>query len=89
VTWDPAGNIYISDGYGNSRVAQYDKNGRFIKAVGVRGVEASQFSTPHSIAADARGNVYVADRGNRRIQVLDTELTLRAIYDQVGTPWAV
>jgi hypothetical protein len=89
VAWDAAGNIYVSDGYGNSRVAKYDKNGRFIKSVGVRGVEPSQFNTPHSIAADARGNVYVADRGNRRIQVLDSDLTLRAIYDQVGTPWAV
>jgi NHL repeat len=89
VTWDPAGDIFVSDGYGNSRVAKYDKNGRFIKAVGVRGVEPSQFNTPHSIAADAKGNIYIADRGNRRIQVLDSELTLRAIYDQVGTPWAV
>jgi NHL repeat len=89
VAWDAAGNIYVSDGYGNSRVAKYDKNGRFVKSVGVRGVEPSQFSTPHSIAADAKGNIYVADRGNRRIQVLDSDLTLRAIYDQVGTPWAV
>jgi hypothetical protein len=89
VTWDAAGNIYVSDGYGNSRVAKYDKNGRFIKSVGVRGAEPSEFSTPHSIASDSRGNIYVADRGNRRIQVLDSDLTLRAIYDQVGTPWAV
>jgi len=89
VTWDAAGDIYVSDGYGNSRVAKYDKEGRFIKSVGVRGAEPRQFNTPHSIAADANGNVYVADRGNRRIQVLDSNLTLRAIYDQVGTPWAV
>ena len=89
VTWDSAGDIFVSDGYGNSRVAKYDKNGRFIKAVGVRGTEPSQFNTPHSIASDAKGNIYIADRGNRRIQVLDSDLTLRAMYDQVGTPWAV
>ena len=89
VTWDAAGNIYVSDGYGNSRVVKYDKNGRFIKSMGVRGTEPSQFNTPHSIAADAKGNLYVADRGNRRIQVLDSDLILRAIYDQVGAPWAV
>lgn len=89
VAWDATGNIYVSDGYGNSRIAKYDKNGRFIKSVGVRGTEPSQFNTPHSLAADATGNLYVADRGNRRIQVLDSNLTLRAIYDQVGTPWAV
>jgi NHL repeat len=89
VTWDAAGDIFVSDGYGNSRVAKYDKNGRFIKAVGVRGTEPNEFNTPHSIASDAKGNIYIADRGNRRIQVLDSDLTLRAIYDQVGTPWAV
>jgi hypothetical protein len=89
VAWDAAGNIYVSDGYGNSRIAKYDKNGRFLKSVGVRGSDPAQFNTPHSMASDARGNIYVADRGNRRIQVFDSELTLRAIYDQVGTPWAV
>jgi len=89
VAWDAAGNIYVSDGYGNSRVVKYDKNGRFIKSVGTRGNQPYQFNTPHSIASDARGNIYVADRGNRRIQVFDSDLVLRAIYDQVGAPWAV
>jgi hypothetical protein len=89
VAWDKAGNIYISDGYGNSRVVKYDKNGRFIKSVGVPGTQPYEFNTPHSIASDANGNVYIADRGNRRIQVFDSNLVLRAIYDQVGVPWAV
>jgi outer membrane protein assembly factor BamB len=89
VAWDAAGNIYVSDGYGNSRVVKYDKNGRFIKSVGTRGNQPYQFNTPHSIASDAKGNIYVADRGNRRIQVFDSDLVLRAIYDQVGAPWAV
>ena len=89
VTWDPAGNIYISDGYGNSRVAKYDKNGRFIKEVGTRGTQPGQMNTPHSITSDAKGNIYVADRGNRRIQVFDSDLNLIKIYDNVGAPWAV
>ena len=89
VTWDPAGNIFVADGYGNSRVAKYDKNGRFVKAVGTRGTQPSQLNTPHSITADAKGNIYVADRGNRRIQVFDSDLNLVKIYDNVGAPWAV
>jgi DNA-binding beta-propeller fold protein YncE len=71
VTWDPAGNTYISDGYINSRIAKVDKNGNWLKSWGDRGAQPGQFNTPHSIAADAQGNIYVADRGNRRIQVFD------------------
>jgi len=73
VTWDPAGNIYISDGYVNSRVGKLDKNGDWIKSWGERGKQPGEFNTPHSIAADAQGNIYVADRSNRRIQVFDGE----------------
>jgi hypothetical protein len=89
IAWDAAGNIFISDGYINSRVAKYDKDGRFIRSVGVRGTQPSQFNTPHSIQVDASGNVYVADRNNGRIQVLSNDLTLRAIYDHVGRPWSL
>lgn len=71
MAWDAAGNTYISDGYINSRVAKIDKNGAWIKSWGEPGDQPGQFSTPHSIAVDAEGNVYVADRGNRRIQVFD------------------
>ena len=73
VTWDPAGNTFISDGYINSRVAKVDKDGNWLKSWGEPGNQPGQFNTPHSIAADAKGNVYVADRGNRRIQVFDEE----------------
>lgn len=73
VTWDPEGDIFISDGYINSRVAKYDKNGDWVKQWGKPGNGPSEFNTPHSIAADAQGNIYVADRGNRRIQVFDRD----------------
>ena len=60
VTWDAQGNIFVSDGYINSRVVKYDKNGRFIKSVGgARGSAPSQINTPHSITSDAQGNIYV------------------------------
>jgi DNA-binding beta-propeller fold protein YncE len=77
VTWDPQGNIFISDGYINSRVAKYDKNGDWVKQWGERGNKQGEFNTPHSIAADAKGNIYVADRGNRRIQVFDPDGTFQ------------
>ena len=87
VTWDPSGNIFISDGYINSRVAKYDKNGDWVKQWGDRGTGPGQFNTPHSIAADARGNIYVADRGNRRIQVFDPDGSfLRQITIDVPIP---
>lgn len=71
MAWDAAGNTYISDGYINSRIAKVDKNGNWLKSWGEPGSGPGQFSTPHSIALDAEGNVFVADRGNRRIQVFD------------------
>jgi hypothetical protein len=90
VTWDAQANIFVSDGYVNSRVVKYDKNGRFVKSFGGdRGSGPDQLSTPHSITSDAQGNIYVGDRGNARVQVLDNNLNLKATYDKVGNPWAV
>src|SRR5215469_3817492 len=72
VAWDSAGNAYISDGYINSRIAKVDKEGNWLMSWGEPGAGPGQFNTPHSIAVDAHDNIYVADRGNRRIQVFDT-----------------
>jgi DNA-binding beta-propeller fold protein YncE len=73
MAWDSLGNTFISDGYINSRIAKIDKNGNWVKSWGEPGDQAGQFSNPHSIAVDAEDRVYVADRGNRRIQVFDSE----------------
>ena len=89
VGWDAAGNIFITDGYGNSRVVKFDKNGRFIKSAGTRGSQQGQLNLPHTMAMDAQGNVYVGDRSNNRVQVFDNDLNFKAIYDKVGSPWAV
>jgi len=73
MAWDAAGNTFISDGYINSRVAKVNKDGAWLKSWGEPGDGPGQFNTPHSIAVDAQDRVYVADRGNRRIQVFDGE----------------
>jgi len=73
VTWDPAGDIFISDGYINSRVAKLSKDGDWIKSWGEPGKGDGQFNTVHNIASDSKGTIYVADRGNRRIQVFDSD----------------
>src|SRR5580693_2849048 len=59
VGWDAAGNIFVSDGYGNSRVVKYDKNGKFVASVGSKGSAPGQFNLPHTLAVDAKGNVSV------------------------------
>jgi NHL repeat-containing protein len=89
VAWDTQGNVFVADGYNNSRVAKFAKNGDWIGAVGERGNGPLQFNTPHTIANDSKGNIYVGDRGNNRIQVLNPDLTLKAEWRGFGAPWAV
>lgn len=80
VTWDSDGNIYITDGYVNSRVARYDKNGEWVKSWGEPGRRPWQFRIPHAIVADLNNNLYVGDRSNRRIQVFDTDGTFLRMF---------
>ena len=89
VAFDSKDNIYVSDGYNNSRVAKVAKDGTWVKAVGTRGAGMNQFNTVHAITTDAKDNVYVADRGNRRIQVYDTDLKFLKSITNVGAPWSV
>jgi hypothetical protein len=87
VAWDRAGNIYIADGLGNTnRVAKFDKNGRFIRQWGSTGSENGQFTGVKSLAVDAQGNVYVADPGNKRIQVFDADGNFKSQFGNIGTP---
>jgi hypothetical protein len=99
IAFDSDDNIYVSDGYVNSRVAKFDKNGNWIKSWGTRGTggaraneNAGSFNTPHNIGVDRQNNVYVADRNNRRIQVFDRDgnflrfILLNAPYDKKRHP---
>jgi hypothetical protein len=99
VAFDSDDNIYIADGYRNSRIAKFDRNGNWVKGWGTRGTggphgneNPSSFNTPHNIAVDRQNNVYVADRNNRRIQVFDRDgnfqrfILLNATYDKLRHP---
>jgi len=61
--------VYVSDGYGNSRVVKFTADGKYVSTWGKRGKGPGEFNTPHSIAIDSKGRVYVSDRENNRIQV--------------------
>src|SRR5580698_4450231 len=89
VAWDKDDNMFVSDGYGNSRVVKIAKDGVWVKAVGTHGSGDNQFSTPHGIATDGQGNIYIADRGNNRIQVYDTDLNFKKTITGVAMPWSV
>jgi hypothetical protein len=99
VTWDKDDNIYVSDGYVNSRIAKFDKNGEWITSwgkYGKGGPHANEnpygIDNPHNIQSDRNGNIYVADRGNRRIHVYDGAgkflrfMYLNAPYDKNHHP---
>jgi DNA-binding beta-propeller fold protein YncE len=89
VAWDADGNIFVADGYGNSRVAKFDKDGNFLKAWGQRGSAPGEFHLLHSLAIDNSGRVYVGDRENKRIQIFDGEGKFLAQWTQAGAPWAI
>ncbi len=89
VAFDLQGNIFVADGYTNSRVAKFNKDGDFIKSIGKRGNQPGEFNTPHTIANDAKGNIYVGDRGNSRIQVFDSDLNPIRIISNVRAPWGI
>ncbi|HET6955302.1 MAG TPA: peptidyl-alpha-hydroxyglycine alpha-amidating lyase family protein [Vicinamibacterales bacterium] len=95
VAWDTDGNIYISDGYINSRVAKFTKDGDWVASLGEPGGgKLGNLNTPHTISYDAKGNIYVGDRGNRRIQVIDPktnafvrEIKIDAPVPADAQPW--
>jgi len=88
IGWDGDDNVYVSEGYVNNRIAKFDKNGDWIKTWGQYGeggehanLNPGNFRNVHNMQVDRQGNVYAADRGNRRIQVFDGEGTfLRYIF---------
>jgi DNA-binding beta-propeller fold protein YncE len=81
--------FYVSDGYGNSRVVEFNPNGEYVRHWGTHGTGDGQFNLPHAVTVDSKGLVYVADRANSRVQVFDATGKFIAKWTDVGQPWAV
>jgi len=92
----PNGDFLISEGHSGAgtslvpgtvaRISRFTKDGQFIKSFGKYGVGPGEFRTPHDIALDPRGRLFVADRGNMRVQILDQEGNFIAEWKQYGRP---
>ena len=88
----PNGDIFVSDGHSGQgtdpapgstgRILKFDSDGNFIKEWGELGFRPGQFRTPHAMAFDSQGRLFVADRGNHRIQIFDQEGELLEVYNQ-------
>jgi DNA-binding beta-propeller fold protein YncE len=80
------GDVYVSDGYGNSRVHKYDPRGRHLFSWGEGGTDPGCFNLPHNIVTDAQGFVYVADRENHRVQIFDDRGRYQAQWNNLHRP---
>jgi sugar lactone lactonase YvrE len=92
----PNGDIFVGDGHGiinnqptNARMVKFTKDGKFIKAWGHRGTGPGEFETPHMLAMDSLGRLFVADRGNSRIQIFDQDGRYLTEWKQFGRPSGV
>jgi hypothetical protein len=89
VAFGRAGEIYIADGYGNSRVVKFDREGNFIKAWGRFGSGPGEFNLPHSVVVDNQGRVLVGDRENQRIQIFDADGQFLKEWKGIGYPYGL
>lgn len=80
IAFGQMGEIYVADGYGNSRVVKFDRDGKSLKSWGDKGAGPGQFDLPHTIAVGPDGRVYVGDRYNSRIQIFDSEGNLQEMW---------
>ncbi|MBI1786758.1 MAG: 6-bladed beta-propeller [Acidobacteria bacterium] len=84
VAFAPNGDFYVTDGYGNSRVLKFSREGQYLLEWGTRGSGPGEFLLPHAVALDARGRVYVSDRENRRIEIFDSNGKYLSQWANIG-----
>ena len=89
VAWSKNGDIFVADGYGNSRVVKFDRNGNYLKSWGNFGSGPGEFKLPHTIVIDKHDRVYVGDRENARIQIFDTEGRFLKQWTGTGYPYGL
>ena len=85
----PNGDIFVADGHGgesNARIVKYSREGKFIKEFGRKGTAPGELDTPHALAMDSKGRLFVADRNNNRIQIFDQEGKFLEQWHQFGRP---
>ena len=76
ITFDRTGNMYLTDSTpGQHRVLVFDPEGRLVRQFGTEGMDPGEFSFPNGIGVDKKGNIYVADSGNGRVQAFDSQGT--------------
>ncbi|HWB85475.1 MAG TPA: peptidyl-alpha-hydroxyglycine alpha-amidating lyase family protein [Bryobacteraceae bacterium] len=83
------GDIYVSDGYVNSRVIEFNPAGEFVRKWGSKGTGDGEFNLVHDVQVDKNGRVYVADRTNERIQVFDPSGKFLTKWTGIGAPWGI
>jgi DNA-binding beta-propeller fold protein YncE len=89
VAVSPSGAFYVADGYGNSRVLKFSKEGKLLTQWGKKGRGDGEFRLPHAICLDGRGRVYVGDRENDRVQVFDADGRFLARFTASGAPYGL
>lgn len=90
VVFAPNGDIFVADGESaNTRIVKYRKDGTFLKMWGTKGNGPGQLQTPHSIVMDTRGRLYVANRGNKRVEIYDQNGTFFGQITNAATPYGL
>jgi hypothetical protein len=84
VGFAPNGDFYVTDGYGNTRVVKFSREGKYLMEWGTRGSGPGEFALPHAVVVDAQQRVYVSDRENRRIEVFDSNGKFLTQWPNVG-----